>query len=251
MRLEGRAAIVTGGAQGIGAEIAKRFAAEGARVAIVNRANTGTASALVADIEASGGTGAHFQADLRSVAEIERVVAAVMASFGTLDILVNNAAIIRSKSLEACTETDWDDHLDLNLKAAFFLARAVVPEFKRKGGGKIINVSSIAGVGGFPNSAPYCASKGGLNMLTKSLCLELARFGINVNTLSPGNIVTPMNADLRADGEWCERVRYRTPTGEDFLPAADMAGTAVFLASDDARSVHGANVMVDAGWAAW
>jgi len=251
MRLKGRVALVTGGAQGIGAEIAKRFATEGARVAIVNRANTETAAAVVAEIEAAGGAAAHFQADLRIVAEIDRVAAAVMTTLGTIDILVNNAAIIRSKALEACSEADWNDHLDLNLKAAFFLARAVVPEFKRKGGGKIINVSSVAGVGGFPNSAPYCASKGGLNMLTKSLCLELARFGINVNTLSPGNIVTPMNEDLRTDGEWCERVRYRTPTGEDFLPAADMAGTAVFLASDDARSVHGANIMVDAGWAAW
>jgi len=126
----------------------------------------------------------------------------------------------------------------------------VVPELKCQGGGKIINVSSVAGVGSFPNSAPYCASKGGLNMLTKSLCLELARFGINDNTLSPGNIMMPMNEDLRTGGEWCERVRYRMPTVEDFLPAVDMAGTAVLLASDDARSVHGANIMVDAGWAA-
>jgi len=130
-----------------------------------------------------------------------------LATFGTVDILVNNAAIIRSKPVEENTEEDWDDHLDLNLKAPFFLARA--------------------------------------------LCLELARHNINVNTLSPGNIVTPMNENLRADPARCAEVRTRTPTGQDFLPAEDMAGCAVFLASDDARSVHGANVMVDAGWSAW
>ncbi len=251
MKLEDRIAIVTGGAQGIGAAIAKRYAAEGAKVAIVNLANVATARAVEAEIEAAGGHAIHVQADIRQVAEVERVVATVIETFGTVDILVNNAAIIRTKLVEENTEEDWDDHIDLNLKAPFFLARAVIPEFKRKGGGKIINVSSIAGVGGFPNSAPYCASKGGLNMLTKSLTLELARFGINVNTLSPGNIVTPMNEDLRANAAWCERVRYRTPTGEDFLPAEDMVGTAVFLASDDARSVHGVNIMVDGGWAAW
>jgi NAD(P)-dependent dehydrogenase (short-subunit alcohol dehydrogenase family) len=251
MRLKDRVAIVTGGSQGIGEEIALAYGREGAKVAIVNRKSPGEAARVVERITSAGGVAAAFTADLSRVPEIDRVVGEIVRHFGTVDILVNNAGLFLPNPVEATDEAIWDSQLDLNLKGAFFLVKAVLPEMKRKGSGKIINISSIAGVGGFPNSAAYCASKGGLINLSKALCLELARFGINVNVLAPGNIATPINAHLRADPEWCAKMRAGTPTGQDFLPASDMAGTAVFLASDEARAVHGATIMVDAGWAAW
>ena len=251
MKLEGRVAIVTGGSQGIGAAIAMAYGREGARVAIVNKSNRDRARQVVEAIAAGGGTAQAFAADCSDLAEIERMVAAVAAAFGPADILVNNAGLFEPLPIEEIDEDNWDRQLGLNLKGAFFLVKAVTPAMKAKRHGKIINITSIAGDGGFPNSAPYCASKGGLNNLTKALCLELAPFGINVNAIAPGNIVTPLNVDLRADAEWSAKVRERTPTGEDFLPAEDMAGAAVYLASDDARAVHGVILPVDAGWRAW
>jgi NAD(P)-dependent dehydrogenase (short-subunit alcohol dehydrogenase family) len=151
------------------------------------------------------------------------------------------------------TEAIWDEQLNLNLKGPFFCAKALVPEFLRNGGGKVINVTSIAGVGAFPNCPAYCASKGGLEILTKALAAELGRHNINVNALAPGNVATSMNAHLRTPGneEYIRLMRTLTPTGRDFLSVEEMTGAAVFLASDDASAIHGATLMVDAGWSAW
>ena len=251
MKLEGKAAIVTGSSRGIGACIARRYGREGAAVAVIGNTRRERAEAVVAEIEASGGKAQAFMADVGVVAECERLAGEVIDAFGTVDILVNNAGIFTPKPIEEVTEENWDAQQALNLKGAFFMTKAVVPAMKAKGAGKIINISSIAGCGGFPHSAAYCASKGGLTNMTKALCLELAADGINVNALSPGNIVTDMNAALRATDGYDARQAELTPAGIGHMDPEQLTGAAVFLASADSDSVHGADLLVDNGWAAW
>ncbi len=251
MKLNGKTALVTGGSQGIGAAIARRFGAEGAKVAIVNHANRERAEAVVAAIRDDGGEAAHFLADITDLGEIDRLVAAVTESWGGVDVLVNNAGIFLPTPLESTGEEAWERMMALNLKAVFFLSKAVAPGMKAKGGGKIINISSIAGTGAFPKSTAYCVTKGGVNLMTKSLCVELAPHGINVNGLAPGNVATDMNEALQADPDHAAAMLQRTPSGRAFLDVEDMVGTAVFLASDDANQVHGQTIGVDGGWTAW
>ncbi len=126
----------------------------------------------------------------------------------------------------------------------------MIPYFRKRGGGKIINISSIAGVGAFPNCAAYCASKGGVVNLTRALAAEFAHEQINVNSIAPGNVATPINAHLRGPGhaDYERQMSERTPTRRSFMDPRDMAGAAVFLASDDAKGIHGAILMVDDGW---
>ena len=251
MKLEGKVAIVTGSSRGIGACIAQRYGREGATVAVVGNTRRERAEAVVAEIEAAGGKAAAFMADVGVVADCERLGREVIDAFGTVDILVNNAGIFTPMPIEEVTEENWDAQQALNLKGAFFMTKAVVPTMKAKGAGKIINISSIAGCGGFPQSAAYCASKGGLTNMTKALCLELAADGINVNALSPGNIVTDMNAALRATDGYDSRQAELTPAGIGHMDPEQLTGAAVFLASADSDSVHGADLLVDNGWAAW
>ena len=185
------------------------------------------------------------------MAECDRLAQEVIAAFGTVDILVNNAGVFTAVPIEETTEKIWDSMIDINMKGSFFMARAVVPTMKAKGSGKIINITSIAGVGGFPNSGAYCSSKGGQVTMAKALCLELAEHGINVNSLAPGNIKTDMNAPFRANEGYDEGHASRTPTGIGHMDPEELTGAAVFLASSDADQVHGANLLVDGGWAAW
>ncbi len=160
---------------------------------------------------------------------------------------------MHTASVEQTTEAIWDAQLDLNLKGAFFLVRAALPEFRRRGRGKVINISSIWGIGAGPNCPAYCASKGGLENLTRALAVEIGRYNINVNSLAPGNIATPLNVHLRGPdmGEYLKQMRALTPTGRDFLEPDELTGTAVYLASADSDSVHGVTIPVDAGWGAW
>jgi NAD(P)-dependent dehydrogenase (short-subunit alcohol dehydrogenase family) len=253
MRLKDKVAIVTGASQGIGEAIAKRYAREGAKVAVNYSKSADKAQGVVDAIVKDGGVARAFQADCSKVPEIERLVREVVAAFGRLDILVNNAGVFRTVPVSETTEEIWDEQLDLNLKGTFFTVKAALPEFRKLGRGKVINISSIFGTGAGPNCPAYCASKGGVVNLTKALATELGREHINVNSLAPGNIATPLNAHLRAPGQekYIELMRTLTPTGRDFLSVEELTGTAVYLASEDSDAVHGETILVDAGWSAW
>ena len=253
MRLEGKNAIVTGSSVGIGAAIAKRYAGEGAQVAINYKSNDDGANAVIKEITDAGGKAKAFKGDVSTVAGIERLIAEVIADFGKVDVVVNNAGVFRTVPVMETTEEIWDEQLDLNLKGYFFMVKTLVPHFRKNGGGKVVNISSIAGTGAFPNCPGYCASKGGVVNMTRALAAELGKEKINVNSIAPGNVATPLNAHLRGPGneEYMELMRTFTPTGIDFIDPDDMTGTAVFLATEDSRMIHGETIIVDAGWSVW
>lgn len=252
MKLKDKVAIVTGGSQGIGEAIAKKLASEGAHAVIVYSRGDEAAMRVVSEIEAQGGIASAVKADCSNVADIERLMNDVGGRLGSIDVLVNNAGTFKTMPVDETTEQVWDDQLDLNLKGTFFCVKAALPWFRRRGGGKVINMSSIAGVAAFPNCAAYCASKGGVALLTRALAAELAAERINVNAIGPGNVSTPINAHLRGPGndDYIALMASKTPTGRAFMEPEDIAGAAAFLAGPDSDGVHGVILMVDDGWSA-
>jgi NAD(P)-dependent dehydrogenase (short-subunit alcohol dehydrogenase family) len=251
MRLKGQVAVVTGGSQGLGEALAKRYAAEGAKVAILNR-NEAKARSVVQTIQAAGGDASAFKTDVSRVSDIERAVASVVDKFGTVNILVNNAAAYLMSPLGQTAEQAVDAMLSANIKGVFFLCQSVLPLFERDGGGKIINIGSIFGHDGFPGSAIYCATKGAIALLTKSLALELRERNIQVNAIAPGWIETPLNEEFRAtDPDFMRRASERFGGPNAWMKPDELTGAAVFLASRDADSVTGTTLFVDRGWSAY
>lgn len=252
-RLEGKVAIVTGGDEGIGRAIALRLAAEGADVGFCYRSNRTGAQEVVASItgEAMGaGTGrraAAFQADVSDVAQTRNFVTTVFDRFGKADILVNNAGLERRADFWEVSEQDYNLVLNVNLKGAFFTTQAVVQHWMAaKQRGKIINISSVHEELPFPHFATYCASKGGLKMLTRDLAIELAPFGITINNIAPGAIETPINTALLRDPAKLNSLLANIPLKRLGTPE-DVSGVAAFLASADADYITGATVFVDGG----
>ena len=251
-RLDGKVAVVTGGSRGIGAAIARRFGAEGARVAVVYRAAAEAADEVVAAIEAGGGTATAIRCDVSRTADCAAMGEAVAGAFGGADILVNNAGIHWLTDLGRTTEEEWDRQMDTNVKGAYFAAQAVLPQMIARGGGKIVNIGSIVGETAMMRSAVYCASKGALKLLTKSLALDLRPHNIQVNCLSPGCVETDMNARYRVEIEgYAESLQGRFGPGDPWMAADDIAGTALFLASSESDTVTGATIMVDKGYSAY
>jgi 3-oxoacyl-[acyl-carrier protein] reductase len=242
--LQGKAAIVTGGGRGIGRGIAHVFAAEGASVLVVNR-STEAGEAVVEEITAKGGKAVFFQANVKSQADMEAMAAACMENFGAIDILCLNAGIFPASLIADMSEEMWDDVLDTNLKGLFFGMRACIPQMKKQKGGRIVVVSSITGPNvGWPGLSHYMASKGGADALIRGASLELAKYGITVNGVAPGTIMS--EGLLELGGEALEEVRQIIPMGYIGEPE-DIAYALLYFACEQARYVTGQILIVDGG----
>lgn len=247
MRLDGKAALVTGAGQGIGRAIAIRFAKEGADVAIDDRTAEGGAQDTLAEIQKLGRKGCVISADIASVDDDRRMIQEAVEKLGKLDILVNNAGVERHGHFWEVTEKDFDFVLNINLKGLFFATQAFVQHLMAtKHPGRIINISSVHEELPFPHFSTYCASKGGVKMLTRNLSIELAPYNILVNNIAPGAIETPINTKLLHSPALLKNLLSNIPLRRLGKPE-DVAGLATFLASGDASYVTGATFYVDGG----
>ncbi len=244
MRLAGRRAIVTGAGQGIGRAIALKMADEGADVAIAER-NPETAAQVAREVESRGRSALYQVVDVAQGDQVEGFVAMTLARWGRIDILVNNAGFDRGGTILKVKEEDWDAVLSVHLKGSFRFIQAVAPQMIENRYGKIVNLSSIYGKVGGVAEAIYSSAKAGIIGLTKSVARELARYGINVNAVLPGLILTPTIEKMAE--KYRSRIIAETPLGRMGRPE-EVASVVAFLASDEASYMTGAAVEVSGGW---
>jgi len=248
-RLDGRRALVTGGAKGLGQVIATALAQAGADVAIVSRTLEECQATATAISTSTGRRAVALAADVTSDAEVQRLARQVRHELGPIDILVNNAGInVRGASHELA-EADWDAVVAVNLKAPFLCARTFGPAMCDRGWGRIINMGSILSVIALPGRAPYASAKAGLLNLTRVLALEWATQGVTVNAICPGPFATEMNLELLNDPAKYQAFVQKIPLGR-WGELHEVAGAAVFLASPASSYVTGSGLFVDGGWTA-
>ena len=247
-RLDGKVAVVTGSERGLGRGMAVALAEAGADVLGVTYASA--ANETAAAIAALGRRYVHVQADLSSLEPIPRIIDAALAAYGRIDILVNNAGIITRNDSVDFTEKEWDDVMNINIKAAFFMCQAVGRQFiAQGGGGKIVNIASMLSFQGGIRVPSYTASKSGIKGITMLLANEWAKHGINVNAIAPGYMATDNTAALRADEARNAEILGRIPAGRWGTPQ-DLGGAVVFLSSPAADYINGYTLAVDGGWLA-
>ena len=246
--LNDQVALVTGASRGIGRGVAKALAHAGATVAVAARSVAELAT-LTEEIRAAGGAARAFSLDVRDVAGIEACMSAVHRDFGRLDILVNNAGLGAGQPAVEVTEAEWDEMMAVNLKGLFFCCQAAGRIMLSEGYGRIVNMSSQAGVVGIRDSVVYCASKGGVNQLTKVLALEWSASGVTINAVGPTFIYTPGTAERLDQPDFRQSVLDRLPLGR-VGTIADVAGAVIYLASPAAAMVTGTVLLVDGGWTA-
>jgi NAD(P)-dependent dehydrogenase (short-subunit alcohol dehydrogenase family) len=247
--LHGKLSIVTGGGRGLGYGIALALAGAGSDLVLAARSKHELERISQKIITDTKRKVFPLSLDLTKKGEIERLVKAVLDEFGRIDVLVNNAGTNVRKPFLEITQQDFDDVVQVNLRAVFFLTQAVVNEMMKQKMGKIINIASLASQIGLRNVSAYAASKGGIASLTKSLALELAPYNINVNAIAPGYYQTKMTEALFRDEEGYRWVLSRIPMGRAGVPD-DLAGAAVFLSSSASDYITGQSLFVDGGWIA-
>ena len=251
MRLHSKVALITGAGQGIGAACAQRFAAEGARLMLVDQ-DGAKAAAVASKLAASGHEATSMRADVSIKADVDAAVTATIARFERIDILVNNAGITHAADFLDLDEKDFDRVLAVNLKSMFLFSQAVArrmidQQWTPGTGGAIVNMSSVNAVLAIPNQIPYVVSKGGVNQLTKVTALALASHGIRVNAIGPGTILTEMaKAAVLQNDEARRKILSRSPLGRCGEPE-EIAAVAAFLASDDASYITGQTIYPDGG----
>lgn len=245
-RLSGRRAIVTGGARGIGLACAHRLGQEGASVLVADR-DAKAGEAAVAELAGRGVRAAFHAVDLTQVETIPGVVEACVEAFGGVDILINNAGIAPTADFFELSLAEFDLVMTINLRAPLLLTQAAARRMREQGtGGAVVNLSSINAVLNGPTSLAYCVSKGGLNQLTRNCAIALAPYGVRVNGVGPGTILTELAAQAGLTGEGVRPVLERTPMGR-LGQAEEIAAVAAFLAGDDASFVSGQTVYADGG----
>jgi len=246
LRLENKVAIITGAGSGIGKATALAFAREGAKILVADWSEEG-GTETVSQIKKEKGEAIFVKTDVSNEENVGKMADACLAEFGKIDILVNNAGIVKMGALHETSESDWDEVLSVNLKGVFLCSKKVIPEMLKQGKGKIVNISSIAGLVGFAQVGAYCASKGGIIALTREMAIEYAGQKINVNCIAPGIIKTAMTKDMIADPVQKQSFESSTPYPRLGEPE-DIAMAAVYLASEESDFVTGEVLVVDGGW---
>ncbi len=248
-RLDGKVALVTGGTKGLGRAMAEALASAGASVALTGRERE-SAEAVAREVAGSEGASTlGIAGDVASKADVEAIVARTLDRFGRLDILVNNAGINIRRPIEQLEEEEFDRVIGVNLKGPWLCCRAAAGAMRRQNWGRVINVSSTLGSVGLADRTPYCSSKGGLTLMTRTLALEWAKDGINVNALCPGPFATEINRPLLDDPAARDAMQAKVPLGRWGDPG-ELGPVAVFLASDASSFVTGATILVDGGYTA-
>ena len=246
MKLKGKAAIVTGAATGIGQAIAVAFAREGASVTVDYIGNESSTAQTMKAIQDAGVKGIPVAADISNPTDVNQLISKTVEAFGRLDILVNNAGIERKIPFVDYPLIEWQKIIAVNLTGPFLCAQAAAKQMIRQGGGRIINISSIHEDLPMPTNAPYCASKGGLRMLMRTIAVELAPHQITVNNIGPGAIYTPIDRDVESNPQLNKQILAEIPLGRWGKPE-EVAQLAVYLASDEAAYVTGSTHFIDGG----
>ena len=246
MRLKDRVAVVTGGAKGIGEAYSVGMAKEGAQVVIADLAQE-AGERVIQEIKKAGGEGIFIRTDVSQKKDVENMVAETIKAYGKLDIIVNNAGILFTAPVEETTEEMWDKLLAVNVKGLFFCAQAAAKEMKKQKKGKIINISSIAAIGGQAGLCAYSATKGAVLTITRVFALELVSDNIQVNAILPGTTDTGMAKAAMADPEWTRQVTASIPMGR-LGKTEDLLGAVLYFASDDSNYCTGQTLIVDGGY---